>query len=661
MSDLVDKKLRVGDLSPDQRVVHDSIISWIDGGYSGDLLTTGGTAGSGKSSLIGVLADEKFASLRGPVAYVTFTGRASSIVRRKLKASGIETTNLLQASEDKNGDCRPIAGYSYSPLDPESDLPFCGTIHRLLYKPVVDTKTEEILGWTKRTRLDRGYALIVADECFHHRQRILTEDGWAEIGQVVNEQRRCRVWSRDKNGVLELKPIVRWLKHRAPKQLLRIKAGRTQSMRDARSIRCTPEHKIMTTAGYVRAEELVIGDRLVVRGRHLTSVQYSILMGSMLGDGSLNRNPIRNSPQVKLTQGEDQLEWLEFKRAIFGDLASPLRESRSGYNDKKIWNFTVAVTDQSSELPKWMPFTGFHPGGRRRWSPGDELLDKVDPLALAVWFLDDGSITRHRDGRLSCATIHSEGFDEADQHRIAKVLLEKFGLTCVPSAYRDYWCLRLYGTDAEALFEIIRPYVPACMAWKVPGAVDYAPGPQVAGELTVAEITSIEPDTDVSPFVYDIEVADNHNYIAGNIVVSNCSMIGDSLLADIQAHHVPLLAVGDHGQLPPVMDRGSLMENPMLRLEKIHRVAEGNPIIRLSRSIREERRLDRSLEDGDAIKFARRDSAGFALNEAYAAHDNPLDVGVVCWTNKNRVMLNGLARKAQGYADRLSRARSSSA
>ena len=40
-------------------------------------------------------------------------------------------------------------------------------------------------------------------------------------------------------------------------------------------------------------------------------------------------------------------------------------------------------------------------------------------------------------------------------------------------------------------------------------------------------------------------------------------------LRDLQFHGAPILAVGDHGQLPPVMASGDLMQKPMLRLEKI--------------------------------------------------------------------------------------------
>jgi len=139
----------------------------------------------------------------------------------------------------------------------------------------------------------------------------------------------------------------------------------------------------------------------------------------------------------------------------------------------------------------------------------------------------------------------------------------------------------------------------------------------------------------------------------GLIVVDEASMVGDTMLADIKRHGVPVLAVGDHGQLSPVKDAGSLMKNPDIRLEKIHRQAESNPIIQLSKTIRETGRIDRSLA-GESIVFGRRLDMGSIYANALS-HQHPsegngvndwLGVGALCWTNKTRIGINRIVRKA---------------
>lgn len=138
------------------------------------------------------------------------------------------------------------------------------------------------------------------------------------------------------------------------------------------------------------------------------------------------------------------------------------------------------------------------------------------------------------------------------------------------------------------------------------------------------------------------------------IVVDEASMVGDEMLNDLVQHSVPILAVGDHGQLPPVMVSGDLMRNPDLKLEKIHRQAADNPIIAFAHHLRDTGQIQREKvipisgqRAIDAIDVRPQRDLAKILAEAYAM-DRPLDVGVLCWTNRKRVQLDGMARKVLG-------------
>ena len=138
----------------------------------------------------------------------------------------------------------------------------------------------------------------------------------------------------------------------------------------------------------------------------------------------------------------------------------------------------------------------------------------------------------------------------------------------------------------------------------------------------------------------------------GLIVIDEASMVGDDLLEDLQSFGVPILAVGDHGQLPPVMASGSLMRSPDLRLETIHRQAEGSPIIALSKHIREGRWLSDFESDGKAVTFRYHEELDDVLRAAYAGRKRGglNEVAVICWMNKTRVRLNGAARRVLGFS-----------
>jgi len=144
------------------------------------------------------------------------------------------------------------------------------------------------------------------------------------------------------------------------------------------------------------------------------------------------------------------------------------------------------------------------------------------------------------------------------------------------------------------------------------------------------------------------------------IIVDEASMVSDDALRDLQSFGVPILAVGDHGQLPPVRGTGSLMARPDLRLEKIHRQAEGSPIIALSARIRATGDIDDALEDGVAFSvLARRDLQDWMASRFPAARlaANPrtpegiLGTALISWTNKLRVNLNYDVREVLGLGD----------
>lgn len=148
------------DLSPDQRQVYEAMRDWADSRSGKPVLSVGGFGGTGKSSILGVFASE-MRHLK--IAYVSFTGRASSILGRKLRNSGVETTNRMQADNE-----RSLVGMwghrFYPPGSAESRKPFCGTIHSLILRPLINFKTEVLYGWEPRQKLDRPYDLIIIDE-----------------------------------------------------------------------------------------------------------------------------------------------------------------------------------------------------------------------------------------------------------------------------------------------------------------------------------------------------------------------------------------------------------------------------------------------------------------------------------------------------------------
>lgn len=75
------------------------------------------------------------------------------------------------------------------------------------------------------------------------------------------------------------------------------------------------------------------------------------------------------------------------------------------------------------------------------------------------------------------------------------------------------------------------------------------------------------------------------------IVLDEAGMVSSNIAEDLLSFGIPIIALGDINQLPPVMGRSFFMFNPNVVLTKIHRQAEGNPIIWLSQEVLANHRL----------------------------------------------------------------------
>ncbi len=128
------------------------------------------------------------------------------------------------------------------------------------------------------------------------------------------------------------------------------------------------------------------------------------------------------------------------------------------------------------------------------------------------------------------------------------------------------------------------------------------------------------------------------------IVVDEASMINEWIWGDLTSFNVPILAVGDHGQLPPIDGTFNLMEKPDLKLEEIYRQHKDNPIIYLSQMAREHGRIP-PLEFGEGVRKMLRssDSTQEYLGDLFSSFDD--DMLVLVGYNSTRVKLNSAIRK----------------
>lgn len=132
------------------------------------------------------------------------------------------------------------------------------------------------------------------------------------------------------------------------------------------------------------------------------------------------------------------------------------------------------------------------------------------------------------------------------------------------------------------------------------------------------------------------------------IIIDEASMITQNMWRDIYSYNVPIIAIGDHGQLPPVGDSYSLMNNPSLKLETIHRHAQDNPILKVAALARTTGQIPFQNFSQTVRKVARNtDEAEEIMNDIFDNFDE--NTLILCGRNKTRVNLNRQIRSRLGF------------
>ncbi len=124
------------------------------------------------------------------------------------------------------------------------------------------------------------------------------------------------------------------------------------------------------------------------------------------------------------------------------------------------------------------------------------------------------------------------------------------------------------------------------------------------------------------------------------VIVDEASMINKRMHEDLESLAPKILYVGDHGQLQPIGYDPGLMRDPVIKLEKIHRQAEGSEILRYAHHLREGK---------DPFDWVRPDDE----SDVQIANRWPRDIHeydtVLVGYNGTRHYINKLIREARGH------------
>ena len=194
----------------------------------------------------------------------------------------------------------------------------------------------------------------------------------------------------------------------------------------------------------------------------------SIILGSLLGDGSLKIHKGYKNARFSFRHSVKQKDYFFWKVKLLKEISSMqsvFKQEADGYSKNKKLRYQSRALEALTEI-----YLLTHKKNklviRRKW------LNLLTPLSLAVWWFDDGSLIANTRKGVFC----TEGFSKESIQIIVRYLKKVWGINTHIGSIRksqdstqdEYWRIWIRSTEELKNFlRIIIPYTPKPMLKKV--------------------------------------------------------------------------------------------------------------------------------------------------------------------------------------------------
>jgi len=362
--------------------------------------------------------------------------------------------------------------------------------------------------------------------CFSYGTRVTLADGTQEkIGKIVNQKMPVEVLSYDPDlGAVVPRKVVGWYDNGRTDEFLTFTVAKPSGNGRAQ-FACTPNHLVMTPGGWREAQELVIGDRVLQEVTHrLSDFQWEVILGGLMGDGALSPTRSGHGARYRFGHGAKQAAYADWKASLLGNVGASRSVNAAG-----------AVFHDVAPLPELAELRhAVYIGGKKVLS--HDYLKALTPLALAIWYQDDGSFTMRSKG-LQARTQGGSGRSEicveamsADsRERLRAHLADTWGIHAklIASGRLAKAVLQFPTAETRKLHALVAPFVHPSM--------DYKLLPEFRGRFAVEPVFAA-PRRQLMPFPitkigtrtptgsthrFDIQVEGTHNYFVDGVMVHN--------------------------------------------------------------------------------------------------------------------------------------------
>lgn len=422
---------------------------------------------------------------------------------------------------------------------------FCENCEQPLWTYTHELKRWEPALYIKR-KLKGFFHYLIVDECFPGDTLISTESGQRPIKDIMPGD---RVWSM-KDGGMVLRTVVRRIKKTTANRLVEV-------AHDFGSFRCTPNHKIWTTGGYVAASRLCDKDVLVIQdgaiyADHRQGVSDLPKSVSMLAEGDSRREDLQRLVRARVEETESAAaedgQREAAQEAAYQGSANYVRTLRRG-KDGRCEGYGPSLLrevllcegemeieqlsrkdhpkdEQEREFPS--SFVGVDEG--TEFSPGSERKGKCCEAGPQVRRGERREWITHATATSPTARLgmaeELPGISNSDDNR--KVVGDGCGYRASKDAHSNRSGRRiaqLHETEEQRQNQDGISRI---------GRMDRAPVlelrsgrtdrgmPRQSGVGGTSRVRSVGVVRETEREVYDLEIEDTHCYFANGVLVSNC-------------------------------------------------------------------------------------------------------------------------------------------
>ena len=287
-----------------------------------------------------------------------------------------------------------------------------------------------------------------------------------------------------------------------------------------KNIVCTDNHKFFSEGKWIEAKDLVPGQKIHHLAENISETAKQVILGSLLGDSSIYST---SNKSLGFSFSHTNHKYFQYKKEVLGCLLNECKGTVGGYEGSKRNRRGNSIVNASiTDLLSICCVNG-------KKTVNKEWINLLSPLALAFWYMDDGSCV-FTEKQAPRAKIATNGFTKEKADLLQEMLYSKYGVECEVFDYKGPTiCMSKMGT--EKFFSVIAPYICDCMKYKIHPKYKNMPcvlpfeKSTFTGTLET-EVIKVTKDMPVraksaSRYQYDLTIKKNSNYFTGRILVHN--------------------------------------------------------------------------------------------------------------------------------------------